>query len=92
VITFSSAVTGPLLQVLIQRQVPGRIRATIISVQSFLFRLVLALVEPILGFVADQSGLSRSFLVLAIGMSFALLGLLGLRYLDTRRAIKQAKL
>ncbi len=66
---FVTAVLRPLLMSRIQSEVPDEIRATIISVQSLLFTLLLGTSEPILGAIADHSGLPAAYVVLAGGFS-----------------------
>lgn len=60
--TFGNAAIHPLLEYLIQEKPPGDIRATLISIQSLLFTLFLASIQPIIGFLGDRYGLSASFL------------------------------
>lgn len=64
---FATSAINPVIEAVILRQTPSPIRATILSVDSLLFRLLLAVVEPGLGVLGDAAGLPRAFLVLAIG-------------------------
>jgi MFS family permease len=73
---FASAVTGPLVESIILRQTPGSVRATILSVDSLLNRIFLAVVSPLIGVVADHFGLSHAFVYLGIGFGVVLLVLL----------------
>jgi MFS family permease len=70
VIGFVTAVLRPLVMSRIQSEVPDEIRATILSMQLLLFTIFVATSEPILGFIADQSGLPAAY--------FATAGSLGL--------------
>jgi MFS family permease len=74
--SFSSSASRPLIEDLIQRQTSSSVRATILSVDSLIRTLMLALVEPALGFIADARGLPYSFLVMAIGTAVILFSLL----------------
>ena len=65
VIGFVTAVLRPLVLSRIQNGVPDDIRATILSMQSLLFTILVAMSEPILGFIADQSGLPAAYIGLA---------------------------
>src|SRR6185369_7180262 len=56
-IGFVTAALRPLLLSRIQDEVPNDIRATMLSMQSLMFTILVAVSEPILGAVADQSGL-----------------------------------
>ena len=62
---FVTAVLHPILLNRIQTDVPDDIRATLLSVQSLMFTFLLAASEPILGVVADRSGLPATYVVLA---------------------------
>ena len=73
---FSSAATRPLVEDLIQRQTSSSVRATILSVDSLIRTLMLALVEPLLGIIADARGLPYSFLVMAAGTAVIIFSLL----------------
>ena len=69
VIGFVTAVLRPLVLSRIQNEVPDDIRATILSMQSLLFTILVAMSEPILGFIADQSGLPAAYFGLAGSLS-----------------------
>jgi MFS family permease len=60
-----SAALHPLLYSRLQCEVSDQIRATILSMQSLLFLLCLAVIEPLLGATADQAGLSSAYYLLA---------------------------
>lgn len=73
-IGFVTSVLRPILLNRIQGEVSDDIRATLLSVQSLLFTLLLGASEPFLGAIADHSGLPAAYIVL--GGGFALLMLL----------------
>lgn len=74
--SFSSAASRPLIEDLIQRQTSSSVRATILSVDSLILTLLISLVEPLLGIVADARGLPYSFLIMAAGSAIILVALL----------------
>jgi predicted MFS family arabinose efflux permease len=73
VISFVTAVLRPLLLNRIQSQVSDNVRATILSMQSLLGTLLVTIGEPILGFMADRSGLPAAYIALAIGLGILVL-------------------
>ena len=73
VISFITAVLRPLVLSRIQDEVSDDIRATILSMQSLMFTFLLAISEPILGFIADQSGLPAAYVGLAGSLSILIL-------------------
>ena len=73
VISFATAILRPLVLSRIQNEVSDNIRATILSMQSLMFTLFLAMGEPILGLIADRSGLPAAYIVLAGGMGVMVL-------------------
>jgi len=64
---FASVATRPLLEDLLLRGVPGNVRATVLSVDNLIFRIMLAGLEPIAGVIADRWELPVAFLVMAGG-------------------------
>jgi MFS family permease len=76
IIGFVTAVLRPLLLNRIQNEVPDDVRATVLSMQSLMFTFLLAISEPALGIVADQSGLPAAYFGLAGGLSILVLLLL----------------
>jgi predicted MFS family arabinose efflux permease len=72
-ISLTTTITRPLISAMIQRQVPGNARATIISVRALMFTLVLAGAELMVGVVGDRFGLMASFLALALCIGLAVL-------------------
>jgi MFS family permease len=73
VIGFVTAALRPLLLSRIQDDVPNDIRATILSMQSLMFTILVAISEPILGSIADRSGLPAAYFGLAGGLSILIL-------------------
>jgi MFS family permease len=65
---FASAVTTPLRESIILRQTPGAVRATILSVDSLIFRFLLAAIGPVIGLIADSYGLPNAFMGLGLGI------------------------
>ena len=63
---FLTAATSPTVENIINRQTPSAVRATILSVDSLLFRLMTAILEPGVGVVGDAYGLSTAFIMIAI--------------------------
>jgi hypothetical protein len=76
VIGFVTTVLRPLVLNRIQREAPDAIRATVVSLQSLIFTLLVAVAEPLLGWVADQAGLPAAYVWLAGGLALLTLGLL----------------
>jgi hypothetical protein len=70
---FATAVTGPLMESVILRQAPGSVRATILSVDSLMHRILLALIGPLIGLVADHYRLSTAFVGVSIGFGLVIL-------------------
>lgn len=68
VIGFVTAALRPLVLSRIQHEVPDAIRATILSMQSLVFTIFVAICEPLLGLVADRSGFPAAYLWLAGGL------------------------
>jgi MFS family permease len=69
---FTSSATRPLIETVIHRQTPGSVRATILSVDSLLLRLLLALVSPLAGVLGDAFSLPVAFILLGIGVGVLL--------------------
>lgn len=67
-ISFVTAALQPLLLSRIQGEVPDDIRATVLSMQSLTFTLFLAVSEPLLGVVADRSGLPAAYFAMSGGL------------------------
>ena len=69
---FSSAAARPTIETILMAETPGTVRATVLSVDSLIFRLLLALVSPLAGFLAEASSLPAAFRVLGLGAGFLL--------------------
>jgi hypothetical protein len=73
---FAGAVTTPLIERNILRQAPGSVRATILSVDSLLFRISLGLVGPVIGLIADRFDLPVAFIVVGLGFWLLMMSIL----------------
>jgi MFS family permease len=69
-VSFVTAFMRPIVMYRIQTTVTDNIRATVLSIQSLLNAAVVAVVEPSMGYIADQAGLSASYYSLAAGLVF----------------------
>lgn len=78
ILAFLFWVPRPLLDTLVNRELPSALRATVISVQALMFSAVAFLVEPLSGYLADQQGLPFALTALALGGGTALVLILGL--------------
>jgi MFS family permease len=76
VVGFVTSVLRPLVLSRIQNEVPDDIRATILSMQSLMFTILVAIGEPIMGFIADQAGLPMAYAGLAGSLSILIAVLL----------------
>ena len=76
---------------LIQDAVSDQIRATVISLRSLAFTLILAVSEPALGALADRLGLAAAYLGLEgfIGVSCAALFWVGRTWLGSQGAAER---
>ena len=70
---FATAASSPLIERIILRQTPGSVRATILSVDSLFQRVLLALIGPMIGMIADRSSLPSAFLGVGVGFGVLLL-------------------
>jgi MFS family permease len=75
VISFVTALSRPLVLSRIQSEVSDDVRATILSMQSLMATLLITVSEPILGAMADRSGLPIAYVVVAIGLGLLVLAL-----------------
>ena len=73
---FSEAVTTPITETIVMRYAPGAVRATVLSLDTLIFRLLLSLVEPGLGVLAQNRGLPFIFILMGAGTLVVLFGLL----------------
>lgn len=67
-------IATPTLRHFINKHTPSNIRATVLSIRSFVIRLGFSIVAPLLGWVSDNYTVNDSFLVL--GISVVIIGLL----------------
>jgi predicted MFS family arabinose efflux permease len=72
-ISLLTAMLRPLLMSRIQNELSDDLRATILSMQSLMFTVLLAISQPALGFIADRSGLPAAYFGLASGLGILLL-------------------
>jgi MFS family permease len=73
---FASTATVPTVENIINRQTPSAVRATILSLDSLLFRLMTALLEPGVGLLGDAYSLPIAFLGMAAIFGVLMLGIL----------------
>jgi MFS family permease len=59
---FARAMNGPLLSDAINRRIPSDIRATVLSVNALVGRLIFSAVGPSVGWVSDHAGLGNALL------------------------------
>ena len=59
-------VRTPFSYIHLNRLVSSNIRATVLSVQSFAFRIIFAITAPIVGYISTAQGLSTAFIATAI--------------------------
>ncbi len=74
-LTLMRGLQGPLLRLQLQKHSDRQERASIFSVKSLLFRLGFIAAAPLVGALADQSGLSVTFASLLFGLALLLLPL-----------------
>ena len=55
----------PLLRNYINRHTESNVRATVMSIRSFIIRTSFAIIAPFIGWIADQYGLNSAFLIMA---------------------------
>ena len=65
-IYYLRGILTPLLKNQININTESNIRATVMSVRSFILRIAFAIIAPILGYLADNNSISDSFLLLSI--------------------------
>jgi cyanate permease len=83
-LTLMRGLQGPLLRLHLQRRSRRGERASILSLKSLLFRMGFIAAAPLVGAVADQAGLGRTFLLLLFGLLILLIPL-GLLFLASLR-------
>lgn len=84
-------VATPVLKNLVNKHTPSDIRATVLSARNFVIRMVFVIVAPSVGFLTDQYGYNKSFII--SGIAFSLLSFLLLsggikNKITTRKPIK----
>lgn len=74
VLTVMRGIQGPFLRLALQKQSERHERASILSLKSLVFRLGFVVSGPLVGVLADRSGLNLCFLVLLVllGLSLAI--------------------
>ena len=65
-LTIMRGIQGPFLRLALQKQSNRHERASILSLKSLVFRLGFVITGPLVGVLADRSGLSLCFLILMI--------------------------
>jgi hypothetical protein len=78
-VTWARASRGVFVSFLLNEKVPSSLRATILSMDSMFFRLVFAVVAPLLGFVIDNYTLGDGFIL--VGILFGILSVIPYRKL-----------
>ena len=63
---FLTSATSPTIENIINRQTPSPVRATILSIDSLLWRLCTAILEPGVGAVGDTYGLPTALVIVSI--------------------------
>ena len=66
IIYYLRGIVTPILKNQINLNAESNIRATVMSVRSFVLRISFAIIAPILGLMADNKGINDSFLLLSI--------------------------
>lgn len=64
---FTTAILNPLTETVVMRYAPGAVRATVLSVDTLIFRLFQTFIEPGFGVLAERKGLPLSFIVMGVG-------------------------
>ena len=77
---------SPLVLNLINRAVPSNIRATVLSLNSFSFRLSFIVIAPVIGAISSNYSLSLALLI--SGCFFGIVGSLFWLYLFDRKAFR----
>ena len=90
VVAMASSMTYPLVSGYLNQRIPSSQRATILSMYQLLFALVVAGLEPLAGWVADERGLPVAYRTLAIILALVAAPLLAL-WLRASRAAGRAE-
>jgi hypothetical protein len=88
-LTSMRGLRGPMLLNHAQREIPSANRAGILSLQSFVFRLSFVCSGPLVGRLADEVGVQRTFLLLAGAFSLVLPPVIWLFLRQLRRNRRQ---
>lgn len=75
IINYANAVLYPIQSLAVNELIPSKQRATIISVNSMMFSILMVVLFPICGFIADKRDLHFVFLVLGILQLVIMLGI-----------------
>lgn len=75
-------IATPVLRDYINRHTPSEMRATVMSIRSFMIRIMFAILSPFLGFIADVYSLQNSFLIATL--VFSIIGLISLIFYLTK--------
>lgn len=78
-LSLAIALIRPVVMTMIHREVSDGVRATMVSLGSLLFTLLLALFSPLYGWLADAYGLGVVFAVMAATLALSMVGLPFLR-------------
>lgn len=62
-------IATPVLKDLVNRHTPSDIRATVLSVRNFVIRMVFVVIAPAVGFLTDNYGYSKSFIMAGIAFT-----------------------
>lgn len=73
IIYFLRGIVTPILRNEINKITSSNIRATVLSVRSFIIRVSFAILAPVLGFIAEHNSLSITFYFLAVVVGFSTL-------------------
>ncbi|MDC3390064.1 MFS transporter [Flavobacteriales bacterium] len=73
IIYFLRGIVTPILRNEINKITSSNIRATVLSVRSFIIRVSFAILAPVLGFIAEHNSLSITFYFLAFVVGFSTL-------------------
>jgi predicted MFS family arabinose efflux permease len=69
---FTRGIATPILRDYMNRETPSEMRATVMSIRSFIIRLIFASISPFLGYYADTYTLQNALLL--SGILFFILG------------------
>jgi len=60
----------PLLRNYINQHTQSNVRATVMSVRSFIIRISFAIIAPFIGWIADKQSLGSAFIVMGLIIAF----------------------